>query len=160
MRPRPGGRAGGDVDARDVDVAADGGKRRAGLVGVRVEEEEQRAPAGGEGLKAVAAKEAAPRDGGDDVAARKVRVEAADDNRRDPVGDGRLDDGADVGPEDDECGQTARDRLDDAVEERRPVGEADARCRARKSAGLISAKNDLLTFFCAAKRSPCNSQFL
>ena len=136
VRPRPGGDAGRDVDARDVDVAADGGKCRAGLVGVRVEEEEERAPAGGEELKAVAAKEVAPRDGGDDVAARKVRVEPADD-RRDPVGDGRLDDGADVGPEDEERGQPARDRLEDAVEERRPVGEAGARCRAR--AALVTA---------------------
>ena len=131
VRPRPGRRAGRDVNARDVDVAADGGKCRAGLVGVRVEEEEERAPAGGEEPEAVAAKEVAPRDGGDDVAAGIVRVEAPDDNRRDPVGDGRLDDGTVVRPEDEERGQPARDGLEDAVEERRPVGEAGARCRAR-----------------------------
>ena len=137
VRSRPGGHAGRDVDARDVDVAANGGGRRTGLVGVRVEEEE-RAPAGGEGLKAVAAKEVAPRDGGNDVAARKVRVEP-DDNRRDPVGDGRLDDGAVVRPEDEERGQPACDRLEDAVEERRPVGEAGARCRARAALAAASA---------------------
>ena len=139
VRPRPGGRAGRDVDAWDVDVAANGGGRRTGLVGVRVEEKEQRAPAGGEEPEAVAAKEVAPRDGGDDVAAGIVRVEAPDDNRRDPVGDGRLDDGAVVGPEDEERGQPARDRPDDAVEECRPVGEAGARCRARAALAAASA---------------------
>ena len=88
----------------------------------------------GEELEAVAAREVAPRDGGDDVAARKVRVEAADDNRRDPVGDGRLDDGTVVRPEDEERGQPACNRLEDAVDECRPVGDADARCRARVAA--------------------------